>query len=135
MIPKESMKIFHMRLRGMMVMLILQFVLGITLATIVSFDGDGKPPLPHIIVLVPHVLLALGLFANAVYIVIVTKRNNSVIKKLARYGLAAITGAIIGGIITVLGPSHEGGSFLMGLCFLFAFVDYGVWFLRFPVLS
>lgn len=120
------------RLRGLLNMLLVQFVLGITLVTLVSFDGEGKPPLKHLIVLGIHVIFALGILAAAIMLAVTGRRAGGEAKSKSMWGLLAVGLSFAGGLVTVLTPWHEFGSFVMGLSFMLALSVYALWYFRLP---
>jgi hypothetical protein len=121
-------KLFN-SLQGISRGLIVQFVLGVILATYAAFNpelaGNKQAPI-HYIFLALHVLVALTLVLGSVYIVVLaTKSAKAGWKKQAWIGLVAIWIAFAGGTMIFSPDLETTAIFVMSLGFIVALVDYG----------
>lgn len=104
-----------------------QFLLGMAV-NLIGVPGELNPGLAKTsssILLLLHVLIALALIANAIYIWRLTSRRSAPVHRLAHYGMAAIGAAILGGILTLTAPLGNLWSYLMAVAFIAAFGIYG----------
>jgi hypothetical protein len=102
----------HPRTVGMLLMLGLQFLLGVLL-TFVGKDATGATAVFGIFVLAFHVLIAIGLLINGTLLAYHYK------DPLARWGAWVIALTILSGLLTVVTASDV-FSFLMAIGFLAA---------------
>ena len=82
-----------------------------------------------IILLLLHVLVAIGLIIGAILIVRLT--DTQPLRQLARAGSAAVGVAVIAGLLTMGAPGANWWSFLMAVGFIAAVLIYGrLWLLH-----
>jgi hypothetical protein len=106
-------------------MLTLQFLLGMAVNLIgLPDETQGFAKLSTSILLLLHVLVAVGLIVNAVLIVRYAKPNADA-QRFARLSGAAVGLATVGGILTLSVPGANWWSYLMALAFIAAFGLYG----------
>src|SRR4051794_7151273 len=92
---------YRRQLTGLLRGLTAQFILGLVLATLASFDpeADKTPSVGHIVILSLHVLIALVLLVGAIWLATGAKVGDQ--KHIARYGLVAIVVAVLSGVLTI----------------------------------
>lgn len=108
--------------------LVIQFILGLAMGTIVPFDPatEPQPSVAHDILLVTHVLIGFLLLVGAVMILITaTKRPGRRWTAIGWMGLGGIIAALAGGVLVILTPWSEFFIFVMGLGFIVSLVAYG----------
>jgi hypothetical protein len=115
------------RLQAMMIMLTVQFLLGMALNTIGEPDSStahGVSILWHTL-LALHVVVAIGLFINAALILVYSVKNFHQLTKPTLISLSGIVLAIIFGSLTVSHFHTALMSFFMAAAFLLAVSIYG----------
>jgi hypothetical protein len=109
--------------RAQLGMLVVQFLAGMALNLIGSPTSSvGKTS--ETLLLILHAVIAVGLVVGAIRIAIAaapSPRN----MKIARAAAVAIGVALIGGVLTLVGPLSELWSYIMSIGFIAAFVLYG----------
>lgn len=115
------------RARSQLGMLVTMFVLGISI-NLIGDPSTGLAKTTQGILLILHVLVAIGLVVGAFQIVGLTK-DLAAFNRLARGGGAAIGLALLGGILFVT-LKNDWWSLLMALGFIAAFVLYGLTYVK-----
>lgn len=115
------------RARNQIGMLVTMFVLGISL-NLIGDPGTGLAKATQGVLLVLHVLVAIGLVVGAFQIVNLTK-DLPAFHRFARSGGASIGLALLGGILFESLKS-DWWSFLMALGFIAAVVLYGLIYVK-----
>lgn len=115
------------RARNILIMLAVEFLLGMGL-NLIAPPQDGGDPLTRdarIALLTVHGLIGVALIIAAVVILAHAPRADR-IRSLAYSGVAGILGAFLAGILTVAAPDTSLCSFLMAASFLAASGAYVV---------
>ncbi len=114
------------RLQGMLGGLAAQFLLGLALATVADYNASTHTGnhTAHQIVLLLHMLVAVGLIVGSIALVAAIRKQASNVGWLAWTGLAALLISAAAGMAR-LSVDGEWLSFLMGAGFVVAFGVYG----------
>jgi hypothetical protein len=116
------------RLRGMVGVLAVEFVLGVTLGTFWAYDPTAAMQSQAVTtVLDIHMLLALGLLVGSISAIIGAAKAKSPKLTASVIGLLCILGATAGGELVVHSAHQNLGVFLMAIFFLAALLTYGRW--------
>lgn len=110
-------------LRGLISALFLEFILGVLLTTVISYDPN-KHSATQTTVLVAHVVVAVGLLVGSIAHIFVA-RNLHVLGPKPTIGFLCIVGAFISG-----GAAVPHGNSLAVMCMAFFFgaaiINYGL---------
>ena len=106
----------------MMALLVLEFILGITLTTIINYDPN-KHSAVQTDFLIAHVVIGVGLLAGAIARLVVAIRTKFLLAPSV-IGLGSIIAAFAAGVVAANSGSGI-AVFLMALFFLAAFISYG----------
>jgi heme A synthase len=126
---KES-RMMRIRVRGMVILLALQYVAGMTL-NMFGAEDIRKGSLFQKGLLFSHTLFALLLLTGSLFILVSTRKSgNEILSKKAFHGFITILVAIIAGIATLLlkDTAAEIASLIMAISFLGAFWFYAYLF-------
>ena len=116
------------RLRGMMAVLVVEFILGVTLGTFWAYDPTVATQSRAVMVVLDiHMLLALGLLVGSIFAIVGTVKAESSKLTASVIGLLCILGATSGGEMVVHSSHQNLGIFLMAMFFLAALLTYGRW--------
>jgi hypothetical protein len=118
----------YKRVRLMLVMLTVQFLLGMLVNLIGTPDATASAlvKLSHSIILGLHLLIGFGMLIGAGIIArFIWRQPNEVNRRWARLGAISVAAAVISGILTVSTPLTEIFSFVMAAGFIGAFISYG----------
>lgn len=119
---KRHLELAERQVRGLTVLLSVQFILGIILTTLINYDPH-KSSAAQTTFLVLHIIVAAGLFAGSVFRLITSIRWDY-LQIHSFVGLLAIVGALISGGIAAANGSGV-AVFLMALGIMVAFGAYG----------
>jgi hypothetical protein len=114
----------------LIIMLLVEFVLGTLLTTVISYDPSKHNPL-QTIVLAAHILIGIGLLIGS-FAHILTSRSAHLLGAKPIIGFLLIVGAFVSGGIA----ARSGNNFAvlsMALCFGAAIVTYGLSFLKIKI--
>lgn len=129
-VTHKEIAMMRMRVTGMIVLLSVQYVAGMTL-NMFGAEDIRKGTLFQKGLLLTHVILALLLLTGSLITMIFVKKGGSaMMSKKAMHGFSAIVIAVIAGFSTLLlkGTITEITSLIMAIAFLGAFWFYGYLF-------
>jgi|GEM_PF-417347 len=114
------------QLQGMLAGLSVQFLLGLALATVAGYDANTYTGnhMAYQLVLVLHMVVALGLVAGSISLVAATRKRAAKFSGIGWAGLVAILVATGSGLAR-LSVDGEWLTFLMGAGFIAAVALYG----------
>lgn len=113
----------YRQLTALLIALTIEFLLGVMLTTVVSYE-PGSKSIAQSVILVLHVVLAAGILIGSIYRLIISIKHQSQLGS-SLLGFLGILGAIASG----LDASRTGSStatFAMSVFFIIAFVAYGL---------
>jgi heme A synthase len=115
------------RIGIMMGLLSVQFILGMLLNTMGEPDSSTKHSVNDIwhVILVLHIIIGVGLFISAAYILFYSFKNYRELKIPSAIAFSGIALAIVFGSLTASHIHSELMSFLMAMAFLVAIGTYG----------
>jgi hypothetical protein len=119
---QKQVAITRRQLMGLMAALAIEFVLGITLASLINYQPNKHSTVQNIF-LGLHIVVALGILIGGVIRVILAYRWRW-LRLPSIIGLLSILGALFAGSAAANSGSNV-GVFLMALFFLIAFASYG----------
>jgi predicted Na+-dependent transporter len=110
------------QLTGLSVALIVEFLLGVALTTVINYNPDAQNTV-QTVVLIAHIVVGVGIVIGAVAW-LVTSMRQRVLRGLSVVGLLSVLGAFASGSASArTGSSVE--VFVMAILFIVAFVIYG----------
>lgn len=118
----KSISIATRQLRGIMAFLVIEFVLGITLTTLIGYN-QNKHSGVQTGFLIAHIVVGIGLLLGAIARLVVSIREKYLVVP-SIVGLLSIVAAFVSGIIAANNSSGI-AVFFMALFFVVAFVAYG----------
>jgi hypothetical protein len=110
------------QLMGLMAALAVEFILGITLTTLINYQPNKHSTVQNVF-LVLHIIVALGLLIGSIVRVVLAYRWQW-LRIPSAVGFLSILGALIAGSSAANSDSNV-GVFLMALFFLIAFAAFG----------
>ena len=117
----RQVRIARIQLMGLGIALVVEFILGITLSTVIDF-APGKNDATQAGFLVAHVVVGAGLVIAGIARLVLAFRSRT-LPLISGLGLLCVIGALVTGAV-----SADNGStvmtFLMGLFFVAALVIY-----------
>lgn len=123
---RAAKRTLEQRLQGMLGMLSTQFLLGLALATVGDYDTathTGNHAV-HQILLILHVLVAIGILAGSIQLLVAAGKQAQKFTALAWVGLVAVLVSIASGLVR-LRVDAEWLTFVMGTGFIVAVGVYG----------
>lgn len=116
----------HTRSRNQLIMLTAQFLLGMAVVFIgMPDEASGVAKGATIAFMVLHILIALGLFVNAILMILRARPLNSWFKQRAWAGLGVVVLTIATGVIA-MSTGNDWWSYAMGVGFIAALWVYVV---------
>jgi hypothetical protein len=122
----ENSAVIEKGLQGMLSGLSLQFVLGLALATVATYDSDthvGNRALYQLFLLL-HILVGLGLLVGSTALIVTARTRAPKLTGRAVVGLCAILVSVVTGLAR-MSINGEWLTFLMGAGFIVAISLYG----------
>ena len=110
------------QIRGVMAFLVLEFVLGITLTTIINYNPNNHSAVQTGFV-IAHIIVGVGLLAGAIARLAVSLRTKF-LQIPSIIGFGSVIAAFAAGVVAANSGSGV-AVFLMALFFLVAFISYG----------
>ncbi len=110
------------QLKGLVIALGIEFILGVILTTLVSYDSS-KHSAVQTGFLVAHVVVAIGIIVGAIIQVVMSIKWRT-LRAAASIGLLGAVGAFGSGEAAVKNGSNV-AVFVMAMCFIVAFICYG----------
>jgi hypothetical protein len=110
------------QLRGLMGLLVAQFILGTSLTTFINYTPH-KHSAAQTVFLVLHIIVAVGLLAQAIIRLVQALRWNILLIPAMTGFIGVIMAMVSGGIAA--GDGNSVAVFMMALGFIIAFVSYG----------
>jgi hypothetical protein len=111
--------------RDQVIGLTAQFLLGMAVNLLgVPSEATGAAHIASTVLLVGHVLVALGLIAGAILTVRAATRASSHMRTQAIWGATVIAGTVTAGILTAI-TRNDWWSYAMALGFLVSLLIYG----------
>ena len=112
--------------RWLLVLLLVEFVLGATLTTVIGFDPNKHSGVQTGF-LIGHIVIGFGLLVGA-FVHILTARSARLLGPKPVVGFVCIVGAFVSGVMAARGGSDT-AVFVMALFFGAAIVTYGLSYL------
>lgn len=112
----------RVQLKGLLAVLSVEYILGVALTTIISYD-PAKPTTVQTIFLVSHIVLAIGILAGAIVQVVLALRRHRLLM-LSTVGILSVVSCLISGSLAARGGSDI-AVFLMAIFFFVAMLCYG----------
>lgn len=122
MLNQKQVILTRRQLMGLMAALAIEFILGITLATLINYQPNKHNTVQNVF-LGLHIVVALGILIGGIMRVILAYRWRW-LRVPSAIGLLSILGALFAGSAAANSGSTV-GVFLMALFFLIAFATYG----------
>jgi uncharacterized protein YacL len=110
------------QLMGLMAALAIEFILGITLTTLINYQPNKHSTVQNVF-LVLHIIVALGILIGSIVRVILAYKWRW-LRVPSAVGILSVLGALFAGSAAA-NSGNNVGVFLMALFFLFAFAVYG----------
>ena len=110
------------QLRGLMAALVVEFILGVTLTTLINYDPN-KHSAVQTTFLVLHIIVAIGILIGAITRFVFSIRSHT-LQGASTVGLISVLVAFAGGGVAA-GNGNNLAVFLMALGFVIAFISYG----------
>lgn len=117
------------RVRAQLGMLSVQFLLGMAVNLLGEPEG-GLAKAAKGILLLLHVVVAVGLIVNASLTMRAALKLGGKILRTARVATAGVGIAVVGGILTMTGPGNDWWSYVMAIGFLLAFAYNGFLYMQ-----
>jgi hypothetical protein len=115
------------QLSGLMASLVVVFILGVALTTVVNYQ-PGRHSVVQTSILVLHIVAAVGVLAQGITRLVFALRWNKLVAPSVA-GLASILIALGAGAAST-NSGNDWAVFIMALGFIAAFAAYGLSFLR-----
>jgi hypothetical protein len=127
----DTLPFLMLRTRAILGMLIIQFLLGMSV-NLIGSPGSGLTKTLDDIILILHILIAIGLVIAAVFTIRTAAKLGGQWPRLTRTGASGIGLAFIGGLGTMAsqGSLSNWLSYLMSIGFILAFAGYGLLFAK-----
>ncbi|HUB94211.1 MAG TPA: hypothetical protein VMB52_06945 [Verrucomicrobiae bacterium] len=110
------------QLMGLMAALAIEFVLGITLTSLINYQPNKHSTVQNVF-LILHIVVALGILVGGIMRLLLAYKWQW-LRIPSAIGLLSILGALFAGSVAANNGSDV-GVFLMALFFLIAFASYG----------
>lgn len=119
---QKQVMITRRQLMGLMAALAIEFILGITLTTLINYQPHKHSTVQNVF-LVLHIIVALGILIGSIARVALAYKWRW-LRVPSTIGVVSVLGALFAGS-TAANSGNDVGVFLMALFFLFAFAVYG----------
>jgi hypothetical protein len=110
------------RLTGLMIALFIEYLLGVTLSTVINYDPTKHSTVQSVF-LVAHIAVAIGILIGAVFALVGSLREKALVAPSV-IGLLAVLGSWGSGS-EASSTGSSTATFVMAICFAIAIASYG----------
>ncbi len=119
---KAQIRTANRQLKGLIISLAIEFILGVILTTLVNYDSS-KHSAAQTGFLVAHVVVAVGIIVGAIIQTVMSIKWHA-LRAASSIGLLSSVGAFASGEAAAKNGSDI-AVFVMAMCFITAFICYG----------